>query len=264
MNIELQHLYGGYGVSSIVNDITFRIVENEWLTIVGANGSGKSTLLKLINRILAPQKGSVFLDGTAYQNLSQKDLAKTISFLAQQQIIPPNISVQELVTLGRVPYQSWWQWTASKSDQEHIDWAIAKTGLTQYRDRSVQQLSGGERQRAFIALALAQKTQILLLDEPTSYLDIHYQLDLLDLLKSLQQETKLTIVTVLHDLNLAERYSNRVALMQSGKLLEIGTTRDVLNPNNIRQAFKIEADVISTANGRVIIPIRSIQPEDQQ
>lgn len=255
MNIELKQLHGGYSDVSIIENVNFNIREGEWLTIVGANGSGKSTLLKLINRILIPQKGSVFFDQQSCQSMSPKDIAQQISFLAQQQHIPENITVQELVSLGRVPHQTWWQWSPSPEDQEHIQWAIAKTGLETYRDRPVQALSGGERQRVFIALALAQRTQALLLDEPTSYLDIHYQLELLELLKSLQTAETFTIVTVLHDLNLAERYSDRVALMQAGQVLSVGKRHEVLTQENIRQAFQIEAEILLSSIGRIIVPL---------
>ena len=186
MNLEIQDLTGGYGEIAIAHNITLSLQPGEWLSLIGANGSGKSTFLKLVSRILTPHKGSVLLDGKAIHTESAAIVAQKLAILPQQQTVPEGLTVRQLVSLGRAPHQGWWQWELSKEDAQKVELAINQTGIDEFRDRPVEQLSGGERQRAFLALALAQNPQVLLLDEPTTYLDICYQLQLLELLKKLK------------------------------------------------------------------------------
>jgi iron complex transport system ATP-binding protein len=159
------------------------------------------------------------------------------------------------VSLGRTPHQPWWQWELDREDRQKVDEAIVETGIEQFSDRLVENLSGGERQRAFLALALAQAPQVLLLDEPTTYLDIHYQLQLLELLKHLNQQQGLSIVTVLHEVNLAARYSDRIAMVKQGRLWDIGTPAGVLTPENLAQVFGVEVIILQTPVGLQICPI---------
>jgi iron complex transport system ATP-binding protein len=222
---------------------------------VGANGSGKSTLLKLLSRILQPQKGTVILDGKAIHTQPAQVVAQKLAILPQQQTIPAGLTVRQLVSLGRSPHQPWWQWELDGEDRQKVDQAIVETGIEQFSDRLVENLSGGERQRAFLALALAQAPQVLLLDEPTTYLDIHYQLQLLELLKHLNQQQKLSIVTVLHEVNLAARYSDRIAMLKQGRLWDIGTPANVLTPENLAQVFGVEVIILQTPVGLQICPI---------
>jgi iron complex transport system ATP-binding protein len=222
---------------------------------VGANGSGKSTLLKLLSRILQPQKGTVILDGKAIHSQPAQVVAQKLAILPQQQTIPAGLTVRQLVSLGRTPHQPWWQWELDREDRQKVDEAIVETGIEQFSDRLVENLSGGERQRAFLALALAQAPQVLLLDEPTTYLDIHYQLQLLELLKHLNQQQKLSIVTVLHEVNLAARYSDRIAMLKQGSLWDIGTPAGVLTPENLAQVFGVEVIILQTPVGLQICPI---------
>ncbi len=226
----------------------------EWLSLVGANGSGKSTFLKLLCRILAPAQGKILLDGKDIHSLPPQTVAKRIAILPQQQTIPKGLTVEQLVSLGRTPHQSWYQWDLMPSDREAVTQALCETELEDYRHRPVTQLSGGERQRAFLALALAQNPQILLLDEPTTYLDIHYQLQLLELLKKLHLQG-LTIITVLHEINLASRYSDRLAFLKQGQLFTIGKTENVLTKENIAQVFDVEVVIIETPVGKQICPL---------
>lgn len=158
----------------------------EWLGLVGANGSGKSTLLRLLSRLLPPQTGAVLLAGRDLHTLSPTAIARQLALLPQQQTLPDGLTVEQLVSLGRSPHQPWWQWEMDSAGRQQVHQALAWTALTEFRDRPVADLSGGERQRAFLALALAQNPQVLLLDEPTTFLDIHYQLQILDLLKGYQ------------------------------------------------------------------------------
>lgn len=247
--LEAQNLFGGYSKQAIVKDVSLSLHKGEWLSLVGANGSGKSTLLKLCSRILSPQTGTVLLDGKAIHHQSAQSVARQLAILPQQQTIPSGLTVRQLVSLGRTPHQPWWQWDLNLEDREMVEKAIAQTQLTAFSDRPVEQLSGGERQRAFLALTLAQDPQVLLLDEPTTFLDLHHQLELLELLKNLNQERRLSIITVLHDINLAVRYSDRLAMLKQGEITAIGTPPDVITSENLRQVFDVEAVTIITPVG---------------
>ena len=247
--LESQNLSGGYTKQAIVKDVSLSLHKGEWLSLVGANGSGKSTLLRLFSRILSPQTGTVLLDGKAIHQQSPKSVARQMAILPQQQVVPSGLTVRQLVSLGRTPHQPWWQWDLSIEDQEMVEVAIAQTQLTEFSDRPVEQLSGGERQRAFLALTLAQNPQVLLLDEPTTFLDLHHQLELLELLKSLNQERQLSIITVLHDINLAVRYSDRIAMLKKGCIEAIGTPPEAITPENLRKVFNVEAVTLITPVG---------------
>lgn len=254
MPLASQNLSGGYDRQLIVKQVNLNLKTGEWLSLLGANGSGKSTFLKLLCRILQPFQGKVLLDGQAIHNLPPQVVAQQIAILPQQQTVPAGLTVEQLVSLGRTPHQSWYQWDLNTEDKEQVAIAIEETQLESFRHRPVEQLSGGERQRAFLALALAQNPQVLLLDEPTTYLDINYQLQLLELLKKLNQQG-LTIITVLHEINLAVRYSDRLALIKQGKLYTVGDVPTVLTPENLAQVFGVEVAVIHTPVGLQICPI---------
>jgi iron complex transport system ATP-binding protein len=253
--LTAQNLSGGYGDRPIVQAINLSLNAGEWLSLVGANGSGKSTLLRLISRILSPTQGAVILDGEAIHQQPAKQVAQKLALLPQQQTVPDRLTVEQLVALGRTPHQSWWQWELSNADQVIVNRAIEQTQLQDYVDRPIEELSGGERQRAFLALALAQEPKILLLDEPTTYLDVHYQLELLELLRHLNRQHNLTIITVLHELNLAARYSDRIAMLKDGQISAIGDPTVVMTPENLAQVFNLEAVVIDTPIGRQICAI---------
>lgn len=254
---KAQNLTGGYGSNVAVESVTITVPPGEWLSIVGPNGSGKSTLLKLLSRLLLPQEGKVFLDGKDIHSLPASVVAQKLALLPQQQSIPTQITVRQLVSLGRSPYQPWWRWELDSEDKAKVQAALLQTQLEDKSDRHVEQLSGGERQRAFLALALAQDAKILLLDEPTTYLDIRYQLELLELLKHLNQKQGLTLITVLHDVNLAARYSNRIALLNNGRLWAIDSPQEVLSVDNLAQVFGLQAVILSTPVGLQICPLAS-------
>lgn len=254
MPLSSYNLSGGYDNRVIVHNLDLDLQQGEWLSLLGANGSGKSTFLKLLARIISPVTGKVLLDGKQIHLLPPATVAKRIAILPQQQTIPLGLTVRQLVSLGRTPHQSWYQWDLNQDDAIAVNDALAQTQLELYSDRPVSQLSGGERQRAFLALALAQNPQVLLLDEPTTYLDIHYQLQLLELLKSLHNKG-LTIITVLHEINLATRYSDRLAFMKQGRLFTVGKTEDVLTQENIAQVFDVEVIILDTPIGKQICPV---------
>lgn len=254
-SLEVQNLTGGYGNVAAVKAINLSLKDGEWLSIIGPNGSGKSTLLKLMARLLSPQSGVVLLEGKEIHTQPAKLVAQKLALLPQQQTIPSGLTVRQLVSLGRSPHQAWWQWELDAEGSAKVEAALVQTQMHDKCDRLVEQLSGGERQRAFLALALAQDAQVLLLDEPTTYLDIRYQLELLELLKQLNQKQGLTLITVLHEVNLAARYSSRLALLNQGHLWAVGATAEVLNPTNFAQVFGLSVLILETPVGLQICPI---------
>jgi iron complex transport system ATP-binding protein len=257
MVLSVQNFSTGYGQHPIVQAVNLSLEQQEWLCLVGANGSGKTTLLKGMSRLLPSQEGVVYLSGRDIHQLAPQAVAKQLAVLPQQQSLPAALTVQQLVSLGRSPHQSWWQWELDMEGHHQVEQALMWTELKEYRDRPVGELSGGERQRAFLAMALAQNPQVLLLDEPTTFLDIHYQLQLLDLLKRLNQQQPLAIVTVLHDINLAARYCDRIALLRQGKLWAIGTPSEVLTPELMRQVFQVEVCLVQTPVGLQVFPLNA-------
>lgn len=259
MPLETQDLSGGYREIAVIRDINLGLQTGEWLSLVGANGSGKSTLLKLASRILKPFHGAVLLDGEAIHQQPAQVVAQQLALLPQQPALPAGLTVKQLVSLGRTPHQAWWQWGLSTEDEQQVQRAIAATQIEQFQQRPVEQLSGGERQRAFLALALAQNPKVLLLDEPTTFLDIRYQLQLLELLKRLNQQQGLSVITVLHDINLAARYSDRIAMLSQGEIVALGSPPDVLTPENLARVFHIQGVAIETPVGLQICPLAAVE-----
>lgn len=226
----------------IVHELNLRIQQGTITALVGANGCGKSTLLRGLSRLLKPLKGVVHLDGQDIHAMKAKDLARQLGILPQSPTAPEGLTVHELVAQGRYPHQSWFQqW--STDDERIVASALKKTNLSMFADRPVDTLSGGQRQRAWIAMALAQETDVLLLDEPTTYLDLAYQMDVLDLLDELNAEGR-TIVMVLHDLNQAARYADRIVALRGGQIITQGTPEQVMTADNILQVFGLKAEVI--------------------
>lgn len=258
MPLEAQQLSGGYDNQFMIDAVNLTLHPGEWLSLVGPNGSGKSTLLRLLSRILPPRAGSLLLNGQAIHTLSPTAIAQQLAILPQQQVLPAGLTVWQLVALGRTPHQAWWQWELDKESRMHVERSLVWTDLLNYRDRPVSELSGGERQRAFLSLALAQDPQVLLLDEPTTFLDIHFQLQLLELLKKLNQQHQLSIITVLHDINLAARYSDRIAFMRSGRLWTVGDVSTVLTPETMQAVFEIDVAILDTPAGLQICPLSAL------
>lgn len=232
----------GYSNALIIDDLSVSIPEKKITTLIGPNGCGKSTLLKAISRILKTKNGAVYLDGRAIHQLATKEVAKKMAILPQTGEAPGGLTVFELVSYGRFPHQSGFG-SLKKEDYEYINWAIDVTGLNKFKDRSIEALSGGQRQRVWIAMALAQGTEILILDEPTTYLDLAHQLDILLLLQRLNEEEGRTIVMVLHDLNHASRFSHFMIAMKNGKLIKEGSPEDVMTCANLQEVFDIDANL---------------------
>lgn len=253
-----------YSDRDVLHALDVHIAPGSVTAIVGPNGCGKSTLLKTLSRHLRPHLGAVHVGGTDLATMPTRALAKLVGVLPQAPIVPERITVAELVGRGRDPHRHWYQAWA-QTDQGAVDRAIAQTGLTSLRDRPVDELSGGQRQRAWIALLLAQQTEVLLLDEPTSFLDIAHQLDVLELLRTLAHDTGRTVVVVLHELTLAARYADIVIAMRNGRIVASGAPADTLTPQTLESVFAVRARVIidHVTERPVIIPLgRSVPADD--
>ncbi|MFI6939484.1 ABC transporter ATP-binding protein [Streptomyces sp. NPDC050418] len=232
-----------YGDQVIVDDLDLVLPGGAITAIVGPNACGKSTLLRGLTRLLAPARGTVALDGTDIHRMPARALARRMGLLPQQPVTPEAITVEALVRLGRYPHQRLLSpWSAA--DQAAVDEALERTGTAALRDRPVDRLSGGQRQRAWIALALAQDTDLLLLDEPTTFLDLRHQLDVLDLVAELHSAAGRTVVMVLHDLGQAARYADHLVVLKDGKLAAAGAPADVLDAELVRSVFDVDCRVI--------------------
>lgn len=237
MLLQTTNLTGGYGSETIVHDVSFAVQPGEFIGIIGPNGCGKSTLLKLLTRVLPSQNGSVSYRQADIASYKLKELYKELAVVTQEALINFSFSVWEIVLMGRIPHLKRLQ-QETKHDFEVAEKALELTGCLHLKNRMIDQLSTGERQRVLIAKALAQEPKLLLLDEPTSHLDIGHQIHILDLLKKLNEEQKLTIITVLHDLNCASEYCQRLILMDKGKIVQDGLPGEVLTYPNIEQVYK--------------------------
>lgn len=231
-----------YGERLIVKNLSVKIPDRKITTIIGSNGCGKSTLLKAITRIISQQSGTVLLDGKDISKENTKILAKKMAILPQSPESAGGLSVAELVSYGRFPYQKGFG-RLTKKDYEAIDWALEVTGLLDFKFRSVDSLSGGQRQRVWIAMALAQETDIIFLDEPTTYLDMAHQLEVLELLQKLNIEQERTIVMVLHDLNHAARFADYIIALKEGQIVKAGDCEEVMTPDVLKKVFQIDAQI---------------------
>ncbi|WP_424448048.1 ABC transporter ATP-binding protein [Microbacterium arborescens] len=254
--LEARGVRLGYGDRIIVDDLDLLVPGGRITAIVGANACGKSTLLKSMARLLTPRAGSVLLDGKDIHRLPTKQVARDLGLLPQSPIAPEGIAVSDLVSRGRTPHHGpLARWT--RADDEAIAAALEATDTAAIADRSVDELSGGQRQRVWIAMALAQQTDLLLLDEPTTFLDVSHQIDVLDLLTDLNRDRGTTIVMVLHDLNLAARYADHLVAMAGGHLYGAGDPSEVLTAETVRAVFGLDSRIIpDPLTGRpLVLPI---------
>jgi iron complex transport system ATP-binding protein len=242
VRLHTDQLRVGYGERTIVNDLTLEIPDKQITIIIGPNGCGKSTLLKSMSRIIPHQSGSIFLDGSSITKEDTKSLARKMAILPQTPESAAGLTVGELVSYGRFPYQKGFG-RLTKKDMEVIDWALEVTGTASYKYEPVDSLSGGQRQRVWIALALAQETEMIFLDEPTTYLDMAHQLEILELLQKLNREQGRTIVMVLHDLNHASRFAHHLIALKAGRIIKTGTSEEVINKQVLRKVFQIDAEI---------------------
>ncbi|WP_276205149.1 ABC transporter ATP-binding protein [Bacillus sp. MUM 13] len=240
--IETKHLSISYGDTLIINELDLKIPKGEITVFIGANGCGKSTLLKSIARLIKPKAGSVLLEGKAISKLSTKEVAKSMAILPQSPSTPEGLTVLQLVKQGRYPHQTWLkQWT--EKDEKKVNDALIATRLEHLKERTVDSLSGGQRQRAWIAMTLAQDTDIILLDEPTTYLDLTHQIEILDLLFELNEKKNRTVVMVLHDLNLACRYAHHIVALKDQKVFAKGKPEYIVNGDLVKNVFGMDCEV---------------------
>lgn len=242
-SITTNNLDIAYEEDLIVRSLDMDIPHGKITSIIGPNGCGKSTVLKAIGRILKPKNGMVCLSGEDIRKLSTKDIAKKMAILPQTPTAPSGLTVSELVAYGRFPHQKGFG-KLTPEDKKIVQWALSVTKLKEYEYREVDTLSGGQRQRVWIAMALAQQTDLILLDEPTTYLDLAHQLEVLNLLYDLNRKQGCTIAMVLHDLNLAARFSDYMIAIRDGKIISHGSPEEVMVPRVLKEAFFIDAQIV--------------------
>ena len=252
--MEVKTLSFAYGKNRVLKDISFRIKEGDITTIMGANGCGKTTLFSLMTRNLYPRRGDIFLKGKNIQNLGMKEFARRVSIVHQYNTSSDDITVERLVSFGRTPHMKMMR-GRSEEDERLIRWAMEVTNVEKYRDREISRLSGGQRQRVWIAMALAQNTKILFLDEPTTYLDIRYQIEILELVKKLNREFGITIIMVLHDINQAIYFSDCVIGLKDGLVEMEGDPQEVITRESIRSLYGIELDVTVIGEKKFVLTV---------
>ena len=251
-----ENLTLGYGKKTVAQGLNVSIPDGHFTAIIGPNGCGKSTLLRTLSRLMTPQSGSVYLDGEQIQRYASKEVARRIGLLAQNATTPGDITVQELVARGRYPHQPLFtRWR--KEDDAAVTRAMQATGITDLANQSVDTLSGGQRQRAWIAMVLAQETAIMLLDEPTTWLDISHQIDLLELLSDLNRTQGYTLAAVMHDLNQACRYATHLIALRDGKIVAEGAPKAIVTPDLIERIYGMRCMIIDdpVAGTPLVVPL---------
>ena len=252
--MEVRNLSFSYGKNWVLKDTSFQIEEGKITTIMGAIGCGKSTLFNLMTRNLYPGKGNIFLRGKNIQNLALKEFARKVSIVHQYNSSADDITAERLVSFGRTPHMKLMQ-GRSEADERQIRWAMEVTNTEKYRDREISRLSGGQRQRVWIAMALAQNTKILFLHEPTTYLDIRYQIEILKLVQKLNREYGITIIMVLHDMNQAIHYSDRIIGLKDGHVAAEGAPDEIITPESIRELYGITLGVTEVEGEKFVLTV---------
>lgn len=245
--IKVENLVSGYDDKIVIKNLSLGIKSGKITTIIGENGCGKSTLLKTIGRVITPKSGKVIVDGKNVHKTNTAEVAKFLGLLPQSPTAPNGLTVEEVVEYGRFPHKKG-RGKLSVEDKTIVNDVLEKTNLTEFRDKHINELSGGQRQRVWIAMVLAQETDIILLDEPTTYLDMVYQLEVLELVSNLNETKQITIVMVLHDINHASRFSHELITMKGGELIAQGTPKEIMNQEVLRTVFDIEAIIVNAPN----------------
>ncbi len=253
LRMSCQQIDFAYEKRSIFREISLEILPGQLYSIVGPNGAGKSTLLKCLSNIYHPKVGMIYLDDRLLTEIDQRNLARILGYVPQKEAASFTISVYEMILLGRRPYINW---RVKREDEEIVESILSRLGITHLAERQVDTLSGGERQKVAIARALAQCPEIIFLDEPTANLDMNHQLEVMEILVELAQADKTAVVVVIHDLNLANRYSDKIFLLGREKVYAAGVPEDVLTKENIREVYGVDVDMIDTPHGRYIIPMK--------
>lgn len=254
--LEARDLQLAYGDTVVVDGLDIDVVDGTITAVIGPNGCGKSTLLRALARLIPTRRGHVLLDGERIDRIPTREVAKVLGVLPQAPTAPEGLTVADLVARGRHPHQAWYrQW--SSDDEAAVAEALGWTGMSEFAERTIDALSGGQRQRVWISMALAQGTDVLLLDEPTTFLDLAHQVDVLDLVERLHTERGRTVVMVLHDLNLAARYAGRLIAMRGGRIVASGPPAEVLTEEMLREVFDLEAQVVTdpVAGTPLVVPV---------
>lgn len=260
--LRARELTLAYDDRTVVHDLELAVPDGRVTVIVGPNACGKSTTLRALGRLLKPKGGSVLLDGEELARIPTRKIAQSIGLLPQSPSAPEAITVADLVSRGRQPHQHWWQqW--SEEDERAVTEAMARTDVTDLAERSVDELSGGQRQRVWIAMALAQETDLLLLDEPTTFLDIAHQVEVLDLVRRLNHDQGRTVVIVLHDLNQAARYADHLVAMKTGRIVAEGHPGEIVTAELVREVFGLESVVVPdpVTGSPLVVPGAPYRPE---
>lgn len=252
---EIKDLSFSYGNNKVIDGLNLKIKEGRITTLIGANGCGKSTLFNLMTKNLKPNNGEIFLAGQSVEQMKLKDFARKAAIVHQYNTAPSDITVEKLVKFGRTPYLTMGLSPNPEEDREKVKFALEITNTKKFKDKPVSQLSGGQKQRVWIAMALAQDTKILFLDEPTTYLDIRYQLQILRLVKRLNSEFNITVIMVLHDINQSLYYSDEIVAMQDGKILSQGIPKEIITPKLIEDVYGVTLETGEIDGKRFVIPV---------
>ncbi len=250
--MEIKHLTFAYGKQNILDDISLTFKENAITTLLGANGSGKTTLFNLCTKNLNPDRGIILLDRQNIFNINQRKFAEQVAIVHQQNRIMGDITVRQLVSYGRTPYMKFMR-GYSEEDLAAIEWAIEVTGLQDFQERTLASLSGGQKQRVWIAMSLAQKSRYLFLDEPTTYLDIKYQIEILELIRNINREFGITVIMVLHDINQAIKYSDDVVGLKDGNIVFSGNPSEAITDESVSNLYDIGLAVEVFKGGKVVL-----------
>ncbi len=255
VKLKVKDVEFSYASVPILKNVCIELAESEMLSVVGPNGAGKSTLLRCIDRILSPQKGCILLDERDIKKMSRVELAKKVGYIPQSTTSIFSATVFDVVLIGRRPHISW---RSSEEDTEKVLEILQMLNIEEFAMRDINELSGGQQQKVFIACALSQEPDVLLLDEPTSNLDIRHQLEVMDIIKNIVIEKGIAAIMAIHDLNLAARYADRIIMMNSGKIFAAGNPASVLTPENIKHVYGVESEVMNKRGRLHIVPIRPV------
>ncbi len=244
-----------YGKHQVIKNMNFEVEKGKVTTLIGANGCGKSTLFHLMTRNLKPDQGEILLEGKNISQLKLKEFARKAAIVHQYNTAPNDLTVEKLVSYGRVPYHRIGKLKETEEEEEKIKWAMEITNTWKYKDKSVSTLSGGQKQRVWIAMSLAQDAGILFLDEPTTYLDVRYQLQILKLIRRLNEEYGITVIMVLHDINQSLYYSDNILAMKDGKIIAQGRPQEVISTKLIKEVYDVDLNLIYVDNVPFVIPV---------
>lgn len=252
---SVRNLSFSYGKHEVIKNLSFDLHKGKITTLIGANGCGKSTLFNLMTKNLKPDSGIIELGKINIENIRLKDFAKSVAIVHQYNTAPTDLTVEKLISYGRNPYHKFGVSQNAKADEEKINWAMEITNTAKLKDKPVAELSGGQKQRVWIAMALAQDTDILFLDEPTTYLDIRYQLEILKLIKKLNRDFGITIVMVLHDINQSLYYSDEIVAMKNGKIIAQGVPTEIITSELIQSVYDVALNIQMIDSKPFVLPI---------